>query len=245
MPQAVAYARFSDRPGAAECESVQHQFKDIREWCAARGLIVRDEFSDEAKSGADRARPGLIAALAACKKGDLFLVRNWERLARDRTYAGMVLEDLARRGISARSITEQGDMEDTMESRLSRGILLEVAQYRREMISAQTKAAMARYKAEGRCMSKSPPYGKRAGQPKIIQLPNGNLVKKKMWIDHPGELAVAAMIVKEHDLGVTFGNLADQMNVDCTPFCRGKRWVPSIVHRIYWNFKNQYGEKPE
>lgn len=228
MPTAVLYARFSDRPNAEACESVEHQLAQMREWCAERDVFVRGEFFDKAKSGADRGRPGFFDAIQACRRGDLLLVRDWERFARDRTFAGITFEELARRGVTAKSITENGDMPDTMESRLLRNILLELAEYRRHLIAAQIRNAMLRHQANGRSMGGQAPYGYKKGSYRYIKV-RGARKRQQLLTPDPEEQAVIDVIRDlDHlkDLEV-----AKQLNAMGLP-CRGREWHAETIKRI-------------
>ena len=155
----IGYARFSPRPNSDECDSVEKQLAAIRQWCQERGHDLVGEFSDKAASGNDRSRVGLFDAITFAKKGDTILVRDWDRFARDRTFAGILIDDLRRKGVEVRSITESGDMEETMETRLLRNILLDIAEYRRGIIAARTRSGMKSLLRRSRYIGGSPPLG--------------------------------------------------------------------------------------
>lgn len=163
--KAILYARFSPRPNAEKCESVEHQLEDLRRYCMENDLQMVDEFSDKACSGADDERPGMWDAINALKKGYTLVVRRFDRLARDSTFALQIIKhQIEEKGAKILSITEPGANGDTADARLIRSILLALAEYNREIIRARTRAAMRRHQRNGRKMSKICPYG---------------------WMDHP------------------------------------------------------------
>jgi DNA invertase Pin-like site-specific DNA recombinase len=109
MTQAVIYARFSPRPNAEECDSVEKQLERCRSYCKAHGYDVIAEQDDEDMSGgrADN-RPGLQAAIAlACKAKAVLVVYKLDRLARNTRDALDVLERLQRSKADLASLVEQ------------------------------------------------------------------------------------------------------------------------------------------
>lgn len=219
--QAVLYARFSPRPDARDCDSVERQLAQLREWCQPRRLPIRSEHFDKAASGGDRDRVGFYDALHACRRGDVLLVREWDRFARDRTFAGLAIEDLHRRGVEVRSIAEQGDMPDTLESRLVRGILLELAEYRRHLIAAKTRAAMLRYQAAGRKMSSRAPFGQR--------------IDGQALVADDDELQVVQRILAARRGGASYRQIARQLTAEGVP-SRGQAWHHSSIARVCRRF---------
>ena len=90
----ILYARFSPRPLASECESVESQLAELRAYCVQHGHEVVGEFSDKALSGGSDwdTRPGMLDAANACTRGMVFLVRSYDRLFRDIDKATMFLQ---------------------------------------------------------------------------------------------------------------------------------------------------------
>src|SRR5438046_8651834 len=84
MPLAVLYARFSPRPNAEECDSVEKQLERCRAYSLGHGYTVVAEHHDKDLSGA-RAdnRPGLQNAIsAACKRKAVLVVYSLSPLGR-------------------------------------------------------------------------------------------------------------------------------------------------------------------
>ena len=66
-------------------------------------------FTDVA-SGNDLDRPGLAKVMAAVSTGDLLLVENISRIARDSSHLCAVLEDLVQRGVGVKSLSDHVDL---------------------------------------------------------------------------------------------------------------------------------------
>ena len=85
MPLAVVYARFSPRPSAGECDSVEKQIEPCRAYWAGHGYDVLAVYQDKDLSGsrADN-RPGLQRAIAkACAQKAILSVYSLSRFARN------------------------------------------------------------------------------------------------------------------------------------------------------------------
>ena len=65
----------------------------------ALGLTPEKTFTDQGLTGANRARPGLREALAACRDGDTLVVTKLDRLARSLRDAKDIVDELARREV--------------------------------------------------------------------------------------------------------------------------------------------------
>jgi site-specific DNA recombinase len=214
--RAILYGRYSPRP--EDCDSVEKQFEEMERWCAARGIEVVAKYCDKAVSGKKRNRPGLFSALKECRKGDVLLVREWDRFSRDRLFAGMLIEDLKHKGIEVRSITENGDLPETSESRLLQNILLDIAEYRREIIAERTRAAMKRHVKNGRYMGRDVPFGYKIGPWK-----EEGGERYKTIIKNELEQAALRRLHYLRGLKMRYSDIAKLMNSDGFP-CRGKRW---------------------
>ena len=65
----------------------------------ALGVTPEKTFTDRGLTGANRARPGLGEALAACRDGDTLVVTKLDRLARSLRDAKDIVDELTRREV--------------------------------------------------------------------------------------------------------------------------------------------------
>ena len=105
-------------------------------------------FKDTA-SGAATDRPGLTAALAACRPGDVLAVWKLDRLGRSLPHLVETVRDLATRGIGFRSLQEQIDT-TTSGGKLIFHIFASLAEFERDLIRERTTAGLAAARARGR-----------------------------------------------------------------------------------------------
>jgi len=105
-------------------------------------------FTDTA-SGARTARPGLTAALEACRAGDILVVWKLDRLGRSLADLVETVQTLAARGIGFRSLQEQLDTTSS-SGKLIFHLFAALAEFERDLIRERTKAGLAAARARGR-----------------------------------------------------------------------------------------------
>ena len=104
---------------------------------------------EETASGAQRDRPQLAAALDYMRAGDTLVVWKLDRLARSTKQLIETVEDLARRGIGFRCLTQDIDT-TTAGGRLVFTIFSAIAEFEREIIQERTRAGLDAARARGR-----------------------------------------------------------------------------------------------
>lgn len=126
------YARVSTVDQDAEL-----QLAALRRAGVAEERIVTDH-----ASGSREDRPGLTRLLAGLEAGDVLTVWKLDRLGRSLRHLVAVVDDLGRRGVEFRSLTESLDT-TTPSGRLLFHVMAAVAQFEREMTAERTRAALA------------------------------------------------------------------------------------------------------
>jgi len=228
-PKAILYARFSPRPNAAECDSCQKQLADLREFCARMGWQIAGEFSDEDESGEDRERKGLAAALAACRRGFVLLVTNWDRLARDTLFNLFVFEDLKKRGCTLYSATQGPFGTDDPTVELLSTIFAAFAKFQRVQAAQRTRRRMRQHMAAGRNMSGEPPYGWEIDPDSVTVSNKGK--PKRNFRPCAAEQAVVTRILEMHRAGESARAIARRLNEERIP-CRRSQWAHKRVLAI-------------
>jgi DNA invertase Pin-like site-specific DNA recombinase len=120
------------------------------------GVDPRNIFEDRA-SGAKNNRPGLEKALAFLEPGDCLIVWKLDRLGRSISHLLSIINDLNKRNIAFRSITDHIDT-TTANGELLFNIFASLAQHERTLIKERVMAGLAAAKKRGRV----------GGRPRVI-----------------------------------------------------------------------------
>ncbi|MEE9103067.1 recombinase family protein [Pseudomonas nitroreducens] len=110
---------------------------------------------EDAVSGAKTERPGLTAALAYLRDGDVFVVWRLDRLGRSLPHLIETVGALEARGIGFCSLTESIDT-TTPGGRLVFHVFGALAQFERDLIRERTKAGLAAAAERGRKGGRKP-----------------------------------------------------------------------------------------
>ncbi|WP_254224193.1 recombinase family protein [Burkholderia multivorans] len=133
----VGYARVSTAEQDATLQ---------REALQAAGAV---KVFEDVASGAKADRPGLDAALAYLREGDILAVWKLDRLGRSLPHLVQTVAELAARGVGFRSLTENIDT-TTPNGRLVFHLFAALADFERDLIRERTRAGLAVAKARGR-----------------------------------------------------------------------------------------------
>ena len=106
-------------------------------------------FEDQGVSGTKTSRPGLDAALAYLRDGDVLTVWRLDRLGRSTLHVLALIQELGERGVGFRSLTENVDT-TTPAGRMMMQMVGSFAEFERAMIRERTSAGLAQARAEGR-----------------------------------------------------------------------------------------------
>jgi site-specific DNA recombinase len=223
MTQAVIYARFSPRPDAPDCDSVEKQIERCRACCDAHGYeVIGTKHDNDMSGGRADNRPGLQAAIAlACKRKAVLVVYKLDRLARNTRDALDVLERLQKSKADLASLVEQINSRSPM-GRFFFTQLAAFAELEREQIRARTSAAMRGYQAAGRRMTRPDrcPFGQQPDPSDPSRL-----------IDSPEELAALERMRQLRAEGKGAKAITAALNAEHVP-CRGCEWHLTTVRRL-------------
>ena len=140
----VGYARVSTAD-----QSLDSQLDALRD---AGCSVV---FTDHGVSGTTTTRPGLDAALAHLRPGDVFTVVRLDRLGRTTKHLIATVEQFDTDGVQFASLTEGIDT-TTPAGRMMFTVLCAVAQMERDLIAERTLAGLDAARARGRKGGRKP-----------------------------------------------------------------------------------------
>lgn len=137
----VGYMRVST---SDERQSVDLQ----RDGLVAAGVDERHLHQDKA-SGARDDRPGLKACMGDLREGDVLIVWKLDRLGRSLSHLIRIVEELKKRGVAFRSLTETIDTTNVHGSFLF-NLFGTLAEYERALITERVNAGLAAARRRGR-----------------------------------------------------------------------------------------------
>lgn len=153
--------------GYARCSTEKQDLRAQKE--ALRGLGVDDSriYVDEGLTGANRDRPGLREALAACYPGDTLVVTKLDRLARSITDARDIADELTARQVRLSFSGSVYDPTDPM-GKMMFNMVSVFAEFEADLIRSRTREGMRIAKRNGKLRGK---------QPKLTPSQQAHLVK--------------------------------------------------------------------
>ena len=127
------------------------QMRDLRAYCAARGLTIIREYIDIGQSGPKDSRPELneLMADARKRKFDSILVWRFDRFARSTKHLLLALDEFRSLGIQFISYQENIDTSSPLGQALFT-IVSAVAQLERDLIRERVSAGIRNARANGK-----------------------------------------------------------------------------------------------
>lgn len=110
-------------------------------------------FEDQGISGAESARPGLAAALAALGAGDVLAVWKLDRLGRSLGQLIVMIDGIGQAGAGFQSLFESIDT-TTAGGRLVFHVMGALAEFERSLIGERTRAGMQAAKRRGKAVGR-------------------------------------------------------------------------------------------
>lgn len=139
-----------------------------RDALVALGVSPERIYVDHGLTGANRQRPGLREALAACREGDMLVVTKLDRLARSLPDARDIADELNRRQVKLNLGGSVYDPTDPV-GRLLFNVLAMVAEFEADLIRMRTREGMKVARARGRLRGKRPKLSPRQ-EAHLVQL---------------------------------------------------------------------------
>jgi DNA invertase Pin-like site-specific DNA recombinase len=159
MSHVFAYLRVS-----TDAQDVANQRHGVMRYCTEKKLLAPVFIEDTASGRTDwRARP-LGQLITRATAGDVIVVAEVSRLARSTLQVLEIGRECLERGVTLHVAKNAIVFDDSMQSKIVATVLGLVAEIERDFISARTKEALAKRKAEGMKL------GRPAGPAKKLRL---------------------------------------------------------------------------
>lgn len=215
----VSYLRVSTGRQGANGLGIEAQRKAIEDYLNGGNWTLIKEFVEVESGKRDDNRPMLHEALDACKRtGAKLLIAKLDRLSRNLAFIANLME----------SGVEFVAVDFPQANRLTVHILSAMAEYKREMISKRTKAALQAAKARG----------VELGSPKRISaetMKKGQANSRAARVKKADEYAIRMYKVIQAFLteGMSLNAISKQLTADGELTPRGKQtWTATAVRNI-------------
>lgn len=151
MSHVFAYLRVS-----TDAQDVANQRHGVVRYCTEKKLLAPVFIEDTASGRTDwRARP-LGQLITRATAGDVIVVAEVSRLARSTLQVLEIGRECLERGVTLHVAKNGIVFDDSMQSKIVATVLGLVAEIERDFISARTKEALAKRKAEGVKLGRPP-----------------------------------------------------------------------------------------
>lgn len=227
MRRVALYARVSS-PRQEKEETIESQLEQLLTYAEQMKCEIPPQlqFIDKAITGDYLARPGLdrLRDVAAAGAFQVLLCQHVDRLARNLGAQCVVLNELERAGVEV-IFLNQPDLGNGPQAKLLLNIQGAFAEYERVLIQERMRRGRLYRLRHGQSVPIQAPYGYRF-QPAAQ-------AQASAWIVVAEEAAVVQQVFAWYNEGqLSLGQLAQQLNGQCTPSPEGKAWYGSTLGRL-------------
>lgn len=228
LKRVIIYARISDKV-QFDGYSLETQVASCRKYAAAQGWQVVDEIQEVGSGTEYRNRPKLNKAREMIRRGeaDVLLVNTHDRLSRNQTHQGVILDEIWHYGAEFDSATE--DIENTPVGNFMRAALAFAADIEIEKKRESSARGVAGKVKHGYFIGTGTPlYG--------YQWESANEhVKNTHYVLHPEHSKVVRRIFDMYLAGHSLRQIEKILNSEGVPSPKGKKWLPTVIQRILKN----------
>lgn len=208
----VAYARVSTTD-----QSCEVQLRELRQYAAARGWTLAEEYVDAGISGAKASRPALDRLMAdvTARRVDCVIAYKLDRLGRSTLHLSQLLATMNSAGVRVIVASQGFDTDHSNPtSRLLMTVLAAVAEFERELVKERTAAGLRAAKARG----------VKVGRPKVIfrrdELVRLRDVEKLSWRAIGARLGISDVTAMK-----AYPEAAKKLPIEPTPASASKRAI--------------------
>ena len=209
MTKAFAYCRCSTSTNS-EGDTFVRQMKAIKRYAEQNDIEIVRGFEEVIRGSTEwENRPAWVEMMQSLNGVRTIVIEKLDRLARDLMVQEHIIADLKKREITLISVSEPDLGSDEPTRKLMRHIIGAISQYEKAMIVSKLKGARDRKKAETGVCEGRKPFG-----------------------DRPGEQVVIDKMQELRAKGLSYHNIAEDLNYSEMPTRTGKPWFASVVRDI-------------
>lgn len=156
MPKIFAYLRVS-----TDAQDVNNQRHGIVDYCSAKHLLAPLFIEDTASGRTDWRSRELGKLIGQCNASDVVVVSEVSRLARNTLQVLEIMRECVSKQIHLHVVKNGMVFDGSMQSTIVGTVLGLAAEIERDFISARTKEALAKRKAEGAVLGRPKGHAKK------------------------------------------------------------------------------------
>lgn len=227
--RAVTYGRVSSEKQEDE-QTIDAQVQDMDAFVATGPYVHVETYLDEGYTGKTLKRPALdrLRDDAARKLFDVVVITKPDRLSRDRIDPHIVRRELARHGVTV--VYLSGDNDDTPEGKMLLGMKELFGEYERGEIAERMRRGRRRVVEDGKQWASYPAYGY-----DYLPRKTGAVGPEWGYRVNEGERPHVRTIFLLAASGVSYADIARELNVQGVPTKHGKKWERASVNRMVSN----------
>lgn len=235
MPDTYIYARFSPRPNAEECRSIEVQTDACQKYCEMNGWKVTETYADRETSArttnfCDRKSAGILTS--KLKRGDRIVCARLDRAFRNTVDGLTTFEKFYKKDVTFCFAAQDGCSltTATAQGKLLLSMMLSITEYEPALISERTKAGFKNLKKNmvNVFATEKIPYGYESDFSEGFRGDTGYSNKLKFCEE---ELSIIRLILLRYMAGKNRNAIGVELNAE-GKLCRGRPWVAKKVERI-------------
>lgn len=222
MKKAVAYGRFST--DMQREESIDAQFRAIREYCERNNITLLKTYADEGISGTTDNRPAFQEMITDSKLGlfDYVVVHKLDRFARNRYDSAIYKKELEGSNIRVISVLE--NLDDSPESLILESVLEGMSEYYSKNLSREVKKGMKENALKCQFNGGTPPLG-------------FDIDENKLYIINEYEAEAIKIIFEMYTKGYSYGDINIKLNQLGYKTKKGNEFGKNSLYEILGNEK--------
>ena len=195
MKKAFAYARFST--DMQREESIDAQFRAIKEYCSRNKIFLVNTFSDEGISGTTDNRPEFQKMIKQAEEVDFIIVHKLDRFSRNKYDSAIYKRELSQKNVRVISVLE--NLDDSPESVILESVLEGMSEYFSKNLSREVKKGLYENAYKGKFNGGIPLFGYSIDQDKNYVINEYQAIAVRLIFDRFAKGSSYTEIINELD----------------------------------------------
>lgn len=222
MKKAAAYGRYST--DMQREESIDAQFRAIREYCQRNDILLISEYADEGISGTTDNRPQFQQMITDAQNGlfDYVIVHKLDRFSRSKYDSAIYKRKLKQSGVQLLSVLE--NLDGSPESIILESVLEGMSEYYSKNLSREVRKGLKENALKCKFNGGTPPLGY-------------DIDENKDYVINEYEAEIVRLIFNMYLENYTYGEMSQKLNSQGYKTKMGKKFNKNSYYDILTNEK--------